>query len=601
VSNELSRQIWRSKYRYGPAGEGSIVDTWHRVGRAAASAEPEGAPHWEQAFRRILEDFQFLPAGRILAGAGTGYRTTLFNCFVMGYIEDSLEGIFGQLKDAAVTMQWGGGVGVDFSTLRPHGAAAAARGTTASGPVSFMAVWDTMCATLLSTGARRGAMMGTLRCDHPDIEAFVGAKRQPGALTNFNLSVQVTDEFMEAVAKDLQWPLCFPVQGDVPSHSGQLKCVQWPGYSAEVPCRVLRQVPARALWQRMMDSVYDSGEPGVLFVDRINRLNNLYYREHITATNPCGEIPLPAYGACDLGSINLTAFVERPFSKSAELDYERIAETAKLAVRFLDNVIDISEFPLPRQAEEARGTRRVGLGITGLGDALIMLGLDYDSDAGRLAAQRALRAIRDAAYQASIRLAREKGSFPYLEKEPFLAGAYVRELPTDIRDGIARDGIRNSHLLAIAPTGTISLLANNVSSGIEPVFALEATRRILDSDGRFQTHAAVDYAFDLWRREASRGESLPQSFVVARDLSPEAHLSMQSVLQPLVDNSISKTINLPETISSSELAAIYRRAYELGVKGCTMFRPNPVTGSILATAQSGPPSFHCCAPDREGD
>jgi len=602
ASNGLALQIWQSKYRYLGTGDGaaetSVADTWRRVARAAASGETD-APGWEHEFYGAVEGFRFLPAGRILAGAGTHHRTTLFNCFVMGYIEDSLEGIFEQLRDSAVTMQRGGGIGVDFSTLRPHGAQAAASGATASGPVSFMGVWDAMCAALLSTGARRGAMMGTLRCDHPDIEAFIDAKRRKGALTNFNLSVQVTDDFMRAVAEDAEWPLCFPLRGQ--AGRAEVTPIRWSGSTSDVPCQVHRRVSARALWRRLMDAVYETAEPGVLFIDRINHLNNLYYREQITSTNPCGEIPLPAYGACDLGSINLTAFVEHPFTEQATLDHRRLGETAAVATRFLDNIIDISEFPLPAQAEEARGSRRVGLGITGLGDALIMLGLDYDSEAARAAAEGALRVIRDAAYRTSIGLALERGSFPYFEPEPFLAGAYARELPEDIRDGIARDGIRNSHLIAIAPTGTISLLAGNVSSGIEPVFAFEAKRRILSREGRFETHETVDHAFDLWRRDAGRGDSLPGCFVTGRDLSPEAHLKMQSVLQPLVDNSISKTINVPETISRGEFESIYRRAYEWGLKGCTAFRPNPVTGAILSDTQPGPPGFHCCAPEREGD
>ena len=604
-SGELALQIWRSKYRYLGIGnespERSIADTWRRVAKAVAGNEGEDASSWERAFYESLQSLRFLPAGRILAGAGTHHRTTLFNCFVMGYIEDSLEGILGQLGDAAITMQRGGGIGVDFSTLRPKGAKAIASGTTASGPVSFMNLWDAMCATLLSTGARRGAMMGTLRCDHPDIEAFIDAKRQKGVLTNFNLSVQVTDDFMQAVADDSEWTLCFPMEVAAADGSGQVKRVHWPGHASDTPCEEFERVSARKLWGSLMGAVYETAEPGVLFVDRINRLNNLHYRERITTTNPCGEIPLPEYGACDLGSINLTAFVEHAFTQEARLDHQRIAETAAVAVRFLDNVIDVSEFPLPRQGEEARGSRRIGLGITGLGDALIMLGLDYGSDRGRAAAENVLRVIRDAACRASIELAREKGGFPYLETEPFLGGAYVAELPGDIRDGIARHGIRNSHLIAIAPTGTISLLANNVSSGIEPVFALEAERRILSREGTFEIHRTVDHALELWQRESRPGDSLPASFVTAKDLSPEAHLDMQAVLQPLVDNSISKTINVPEAISKDELASVYRRAYELGLKGCTVFRPNPVTGAILSDVEIGPPPSHCCAPEREGD
>jgi len=604
IDTPLSQEIWRSKYRHLAAegsGEDTIAVTWDRVATAVATAEGDSRAEWESTFRDALRGFRFLPAGRILANAGTRHRATLFNCFVMGFIEDSLEGIFDQLKQGALTMQWGGGIGCDFSTLRPHGAQAETRGTTASGPVSFMGVWDAVCATLLSTGARRGAMMGTLRCDHPDIEAFVDAKRKRGTLTNFNLSVQVTDAFMAAVAADAEWPLCFPGRLADAGETGEVREIRWPGHDEQVPCRVLKRVSARQLWQRIIDAAYETAEPGVLFIDRINRLNNLHYCEHITATNPCGEIPLPAYGVCNLGSINLTAFVEHAFSSKAKLCHDRLGRAATAATRFLDDVIDVSEFPLPQQAHRARATRRIGLGVTGLGDALIMLGLDYDSDAGRAAAKDALRTIRDAAYRTSIQLAREKACFPSFQRDPFLGGAYAEHLPGDIRDGIARNGLRNSHLIAIAPTGTISLLANNVSSGIEPVFAFEAERRVLSRDGEFETHKAVDYAFFRWRQECGEHEALPACFVTAQELSPEAHLRMQAVLQPLVDNSISKTINVPESIPRKEFASIYARAFKLGLKGCTVFRPNPVTGAILSSASALPARVHCCAPEREGD
>jgi ribonucleoside-diphosphate reductase alpha chain len=625
--DELSRYLWTSKYRYRPLGgdgarpEASIADTWNRVADALAGVEDADARKWRNAFRDALDGFGFLPAGRILAGAGTQRQVTLFNCFVMGFIEDSVDGIFDHLKQGAVTMQWGGGIGVDFSTLRPRGAEAVAHGAIASGPVSFMRIWDAMCATMLSTGSRRGAMMGTLRCDHPDIGAFVDAKRERGALTNFNLSVQVTDELVAAVAADEPWPLCFPFDGidDENGRDGddgngggsggagseapagragaERKSIRWPGRDAEVSCRVVRSVQARELWQRIMDAAYDTAEPGVLFVDRINRHNNLYYREHITSTNPCGEIPLPAYGACDLGSINLTQFVRRPFSSRAELDVEGIGDAARVATRLLDDVIDLSHYPLPEQALMASSTRRIGLGITGLGDALIMLGLDYDSDAARSAAAGVMEAIRDAAYRQSVALAREKGAFPLFDRHAHLAGRYIGTLPPDIRDDIARHGIRNSHLLAIAPTGTISLLANNVSSGIEPVFSLEGERRVIGEHGDVETHATVDYAYALWLRE-HRGGKLPAAFITADELPPEAHLAMAAALQPVVDNSISKTINVPESISREAFAGIYRRAYDLGLKGCTVFRPNAVTGAVLSHT---PARVHCCTPDREGD
>jgi ribonucleoside-diphosphate reductase alpha chain len=597
VDNALSQEVWASRYRYRlpdtSTTERSLADTWDRVAAALASVERTGAKQWQREFRSVLEGFRFLPAGRILAGAGTARDVTLFNCFVMDFIDDSMDAIFEQLRRSALTMQWGGGIGVDFSTLRPRGTAAVTRGAIASGPVSFMRIWDAMCATMLSTGARRGAMMGTLRCDHPDIEEFIEAKRQVRTLTNFNLSVQVTDELMRAVADDREFELCFPDDDD--AIESERKTLRWPGQDGEIPCRIVRKLAARALWQHMMDAAFESAEPGVLFVDRINRSNNLYYCEHITSTNPCGEIPLPANGACNLGSVNLCAFVREPFSARASLDVGGIERVVRVAVRMLDNVITLSKFPLAEQAATVAESRRVGLGITGLGDTLIMLGLHYDSEQARQSAHDAVAAIRNAAYRASTELAVERGSFPAFDRDRFLAGTYVRALPDDLRDSIAASGIRNSHLLAIAPTGTISLLANNVSSGIEPVYAFEAERRVLNARGEAEMHRIADPAYAEWQRD--HGGSLPAAFVTADELSPEAHLKMIAALQPLVDNSISKTINVAADISRSAFAGIYSDAYGLGLKGCTVFRPNPVTGAILSEA----PDVQCCHLEREAD
>ena len=579
---QLAEDIWEAKYRYldGSAPEVSIRDTWQRVARAIAQVEAGDPDGWRSRFIDVLDGFRFLPGGRILAGAGTRQSTTLCNCFVMGFIDDSMESIFERLKEGALTMQWGGGIGVDFSTLRPAGTAATTRNTTASGPVSFMSVWDAMCGALLSTGSRRGAMMGTLRCDHPDIRTFVNAKRTAGVLQNFNLSVQVTDEFLAAVAADRQLSLCFPLAGS--ETAAQMRLLRWPGADVELPCRVFASVSASELWDEIMSAAFETAEPGVLFVDRINRLNNLYYREHITTTNPCGEIPLPPYGACVLGSLNLAAFVREPFSRGAELRLEALEHAAAVATRFLDNVIDCSPFPLAEQRAQAEGARRIGLGVTGLADALLMLGLDYAGDAGRELAATAMRCIRDAAYRTSIGLAEEKGCFPFYDRDAYLAGEVVAALPDDIRDGIGRWGIRNSHLLAIAPTGTISLLANNISSGIEPVFAYEGQRRILDRDGNPEAREAINYAYALWRAQHAPQSRLPAQFKTAQEISAEDHLQMQAVLQPLVDNSISKTINVPEEISKREFASIYTRAHELGLKGCTVFRPNAIRGSVLS-------------------
>ena len=600
-TTEVSQLIWDTKYRYRDGEiihDRTIADTWQRVARALALVEQDPA-HWETRFHQLLDDFRFLPGGRILAGAGTAHEVTLFNCFVMGLIEDSMDGIFESLKEGALTMQQGGGVGYDFSTLRPRGSRAHRVGTIASGPVSFMRIWDAMCATLLSTGARRGAMMATLRCDHPDIEEFITAKQQPGELRHFNLSIQITDAFMQAVEQDADWPLIFPLDGLADDdHFGPVIERRWTGSREPVPCRVLRTVRARELWDRIMHATYDYAEPGVLFIDRINHMNNLHWREQITATNPCGEVPLPPYGACDLGSVNLTKFVRDPFGPHAELDRDGIAATVRDAVRFMDNVIDLSRFPLPQQAETERGCRRIGLGLTGLADTLIMLGLRYDSEAARHLAGETMALICHTAYRTSIELAREKGAFPVFEKEPYLDGPFIQALPDDIRDGIARHGIRNSHLTAIAPTGTISLLANNVSSGLEPVFDFAYKRRILDADGHYREYDLQDYAWRLWQA-SHPGESRPAIFVDVNDLVPEDHLRMQAAIQPHVDNAISKTINIPADYPFEAFRDIYHQAWRLGLKGCTTFRPNPVTGAILQTP--GEQGRHCCSLEREAD
>jgi len=597
---EISRHIWDSKYRFRDGDvvhDETIDDTWRRIARTLAGVEKDGWSQWEQRFYEALRDFRFLPGGRIQAGAGTGRRVTLFNCFVMGTIEDSMDGIFDGLKEGALTMQQGGGVGYDFSTLRPQGAQAKSVGTVASGPVSFMQIWDAMCATLLSTGARRGAMMATLRCDHPDIESFIDAKRDSHVLRHFNLSVLVTDAFMDAVRRDDDWALTFPAE-DGAAAGAETVIRPGSGQSAPVRCRVYRRVCARALWDRLMRATYEYAEPGVLFIDRINEFNNLWYRDHICSSNPCGEIPLPPYGACDLGSINLTAFVHDPFRDKARLDLDGIRNTAAVATRMMDNVIDASQFPLEKQAAQARGTRRIGLGFTGLADTLIMLGLRYDEEPARQLAANIMQAICHAAYRTSITLAREKGAFPFFEREHYLQGKFIQGLPHDIQDDVARHGLRNSHLTAIAPTGTISLLANNISSGLEPVYQFSLTRRVLELDGSYTEHPLTDYALHRWREQ--RGAEKPSSaFVDTRALNPAAHLGMQAALQPFVDNSISKTINVPRDCRFEDFKEIYQQAYHVGLKGCTTFRPNPVTGEVLRGEGESAP--HCCTVEREAD
>jgi len=598
----IARHIWDVKYRHRESDtvcDERVTDSWRRVADAMAAVEGQDRKNWQTRFYSALEGFRFLPGGRIQAGAGTAHKVTLFNCFVMGVIGDSMDGIFDALKEGALTMQQGGGVGYDFSTLRPRGTRAYSVGSVASGPVSFMRIWDSMCATILSTGARRGAMMGTLRCDHPDIEEFIAAKQDKTQLRHFNISVLVSDAFMAAVRDDDEWPLLFPVDGH--GAGGEVVMCPWPGRSGLVACEVHRRLRARTLWEKIMRATYDYAEPGVLFIDRINQCNNLYYRENISATNPCGEVPLPPYGACNLGSVNLSQFVQKPFTGQAHLDLQGISEIARVAVRLLDNVIDASRFPLAAQAAQACGSRRIGLGFTGLADALMMLGIRYGSEDSIALAQTVMQTLCHAAYRASIAIAEEKGPFPFFDKENYLDGRFVRSLPADIRDGIARHGIRNSHLTAIAPTGTISLLANNVSSGLEPVFDSEFTRRVLEFDGSYTEYRVVDYAVALWRRNSGDNAELPPAFSDAHHLAPQVHLDIQSAIQPYVDQAISKTINVPVDYDFAAFRDLYQLAFAKGLKGCTTFRPNPVTGEILRGLVQGQEASHCCDMDREAD
>lgn len=598
--SDISAHIWDTKYRFrGREGilDLTVGDTWRRIARALAGVEGAQRETWEQRFHSVLQGFRFLPGGRIQAGAGTPHRVTLFNCFVMGAIEDSLNGIFDALKEAALTMQQGGGVGYDFSTLRPRGQPARTVGTVASGPVSFMAIWDSMCATILASGARRGAMMATLRCDHPDIEGFIEAKRNAHMLRHFNLSVLVSDDFMQALAADREWPLLFPLAPGEEAN-GEIVYRAWSGSDKPLPCRVLRRVRARALWDKIMRATYDYAEPGVIFIDRINHLNNLWYCERISATNPCGEVPLPPYGACDLGSLNLTAFVRAPFTARATLDMDGIRTTAAVAVRMLDNVYELSGFPLSQQAETARSARRLGLGLTGLADALIMLGVSYDSAQARDLAAQIMQTVCHSAYRSSVALAAEKGAFPKFDADNYLQGAFIKTLPQDILHGIRRQGIRNSHLTAIAPTGTISLLANNISSGLEPVYEFSYQRRVREADGGLATFRVADYAYGLWRMKRGEQAQLPPAFVRAADIPPASHLAMQAVLQRYVDNSISKTINVPREFAFQSFRGLYEEAFRHGLKGCTTFRPNPVTGQVMAAEEGVPGEKQCCFVER---
>jgi ribonucleoside-diphosphate reductase alpha chain len=559
----ISRQIWELKYRYcsedGTPIDQTIEDTWRRVARGLAVYERD-RDRWEQEFFSCLTGFKFLPAGRIIANAGTSRpKTTLFNCYVLNTIEDSLESIFATVRHAALTQKQGGGIGMDFSTIRPQGAFIRGVQATASGPISYMKVFDATCRTIMSAGQRRGAQMAVMSCTHPDIEAFIDAKRDGHALRMFNLSVAITDEFIEAVKEDRNWDLVFQK-------------------------RVHKTVRARDLWSKIMRATYDYAEPGFILIDRVNQMNNLYYCEDIRSTNPCGEQPLPPFGACLLGSVNLTRFISEPFSPRAAVDFEGIRSVVTTGVRMLDNAIDISRYPLEAQHDQAAATRRMGLGITGLADALIFLGLSYRNENARAVAAEIMQTICQAAYRASIELAREKGSFPLLDREKHVRGRFIQQLPDDIRAGILTHGIRNSHLTSIAPTGTISLLAGNVSSGLEPVFAFSYTRKVRTGVGDDTTEQEVcDYAFECYRamHGDNAAEQLPEHFVSTDMITPHEHVDMQAALQPCIDSAISKTVNIPAEFPFDKFQNIYMYAYEKGLKGCTTFRPNTNIAGVL--------------------
>jgi ribonucleotide reductase alpha subunit len=716
----ISREIWEKKYRYQKPGgldaagnelplivfDETVEMTWRRIAKALAEAEkPEDRARYEAEFYTALEDFKYLPAGRITAGAGTGRNVTLSNCFTMGTIGDDMDSIFSHLKEAALTMQAGGGIGYDFSTIRPKGAPVKGVDADASGPLSFMDVWDSMCRTIMSAGSRRGAMMATMRCDHPDIMDFITAKRDPARLRMFNVSVLVTDPFMAAVKADSNWDLVF---------NG----------------KVYKTIKARELWDLIMKSTFNYAEPGVIFIDRVNADHNIGYLEQVATTNPCftadtlvwtkdgakpfsallgtevqvrtrkddgslawstmrdirrtqenaalvalsiggatirctpehvfykaeggevmakdievgmllagvdttgeavntrqvervtflgeradvfcgtvdgthkfyvvaadgtgvlahncGEKPMGPYASCLLGSVNLARFVPNAFTSKAKVDEAGIRKVVRTAIRMMDNVVDVGRFPLPAQAEKARTDRQLGLGVTGLADMLLMMGLTYGSDEAVALTDKVMYLINEEAYKASIDLAKEKGAFPNFDAEKFLASGFMQKMPEDIRGGVKAHGIRNALLTSIAPTGTISLYAGNVSSGIEPVFAYAYMRKVLQKDGTRTEQEVADYAVHLYRELHGKDAELPAHFVTAQTLSPLAHVRMQAAAQKWVDSSISKTVNCPEDISFEDFQEVYLQAYETGCKGCTTYRPNDVTGSVLSVVEEKP-------------
>ena len=579
-AQEVSLDVLREKYAKGD--ERTIAEVQGRIARALAALEP--TPQRADCERRFLWAQQqgFIPAGRIASAAGLGLRATLINCFVqpvgdsISGSSDGLPGIYTALSEAAETMRRGGGVGYDFSAIRPFGSKVAGTASRASGPVSYMEVFDASCRTVESAGARRGAQMGVLHIGHPDIERFIAAK-DTGRLTNFNISVGVTDAFMRAVEADESFALVHAAEpGDEDLAAG--------GYRREDGLWVYRELRARALWERIMRSTYGHAEPGVLFIDRMNAENNLWYAEQLRATNPCGEQPLPPYGCCDLGSLNLTAFVDAPFTPDAGIDFARLREVAGVAVRMLDLVLDATQWPLPQQAAEARAKRRIGLGFLGLGSALAMLGLRYDADEGRAMAARIAAELRDAAYAASIALAREKGAFPLFDADRYLQGRFIGRLPQALRGAIRAHGIRNSHLLSIAPTGTISLaFADNASNGIEPPYSWTYQRKKRTADGGTRSYQVADHAWRLYRQLHGDG-ALPPSFVTALEMRALDHLRMVEAVQPFVDTAISKTVNVPEDYPYDEFRDLYLEAWRAGLKGLATYRPNAVLGSVLSVA-----------------
>ena len=590
IIQPISHDVLAEKYL--KPGETGIEDLFSRVARALASVEQEAdRPKYEAIFLENLYAGA-IGAGRIMSAAGTSIQATLINCFVQpvgdciqGLDDEGYPGIYEALREAAETMRRGGGVGYDFSRIRPRGAAVKGTASMASGPCSYINVFDQSCSTVESAGARRGAQMGVLRIDHPDVLEFITAKRSPGRWNNFNVSVGMTDTFMQALIDDRTWELVHPAKpGAALMEKGAFQRTdgKW----------VYQTLPARTLWDTVMRSTYDFAEPGILFLDHINKDNNLRYCETIAATNPCGEQPLPSYGCCDLGPIILPRFVRHPFGFDgvAAFDFEAFEKSVAIQVRALDNVLDVTFWPLQAQRDESSAKRRIGVGFTGMGNVLAMLCLRYDAAEGRDMAARIATSMRDAAYAASVALAQEKGAFPKFDADGYLAeGTFASRLPAALKQSIRTHGIRNSHLLSIAPTGTVSLaFADNASNGIEPAFSWMYKRKKRESDGSTTEYSVEDHAWRVYRDLGGDVNQLPDYFVSALEMTATNHIAMMEAVQPFVDTAISKTVNVPADYPYDDFKGLYQQAWNARLKGLATYRPNAILGSVLHVESAKP-------------
>jgi len=579
----IVQDVWMEKYRYGD--EQNPAASLRRVVKGVYELDPRREEFEEEAYQFMVQR-KWSPGGRIHAGAGTDKKVTLLSCFVCSIIQDSMatnkdwegQGIMDSLREAALTQQMGGGIGMDFSPVRPNGALVKRTGSVSTGVLPFMDMWHSMCATIMSSGSRRGAMMATLADDHPDVLDYVVAKQEPGRLTNFNVSILVSDELMKAVEEDSSWNLGFTVPRADGNHTVTSK--------NENPWYIYNTLGARDFWDLIIRNTYEYAEPGVVFIDRVNQMNNLAYCENIRCTNPCGEQPLPPSGACNLGALNLATMVDEPFTDKATFNFTVLGRTTKMAVRFLDNVLDISQYALEEQQVEAKNKRRLGIGVMGLGNMLQMVRLRYGSQEALDLVAKVFRSLRDVAYDASANLAEERGAFPLWDAKAWAQTPMCQSLPKGLQAKAVSKGLRNGVLMTIAPTGTTAIYYGNVSSGIEPTFAWKYKRRVRQTDGSFDEYEVEDYGYQkfaevMGEKDPSLLGNLPDYMETATELSVDDHLNMQAVSQAFVDASISKTINCPESMPFDKFKEVYTQAYNLGCKGCTTYRPSQTRGSVM--------------------